>query len=331
MLFVLSFLAACSENNNGEGMTEAGNTTETTTEERTLTTSAGERTTLSETESAIVTEEAREAQGGVTESVTKKAYDTWTGFPPLPAVTFTVNDTNNLRGLSTKKIMHSYGVPKDEKPNIQSVNNQNYFDSCGYKAVAYDNKTKEKALYLTFDCGYENGNTFKILDVLEQKKVPAAFFCTIHHIQSEPELIARIIKGGNIIGNHSAYHPDFSEIDRGRMAREILHIENYLREHFGYSSKYFRFPKGNYNENSLELVDSMGLMSVFWSSAYADWDVNNAKGASHAFNSVTSRLHPGAVILLHSVSPDNARAMADIIDYARQKGYTFRSLDDLGK
>ena len=160
MLFVLSFLAACSENNNGEGMTEAGNTTETTTEERTLTKSAGERTTLSETESAIVTEEAREAQGGVTESVTKKAYDTWTGFPPLPAVTFTVNDTNNLRGLSTKKIMHSYGVPKDEKPNIQSVNNQNYFDSCGYKAVAYDNTTKEKALYLAFDCGYENGNTF---------------------------------------------------------------------------------------------------------------------------------------------------------------------------
>ena len=112
------------------------------------------------------------------------------------------------------------------------------------------------------------------------------------------------------------------------MADEIAECDNYLRENFGYTSSFFRFPEGAYNENALELVDSMGYTSVFWSCAYADWDVNAAKGGDYAFETVTSRLHPGAVILLHSVSPDNAEALGRIIDYARQNGYEFKALTE---
>ena len=252
-------------------------------------------------------------------------------FKPLPAISFTDSDPNNARGLSTKKIEHAYGIPKDGQPNRLSVENQQFFDKCGYRAVAYDNKTKEKVLYLTFDCGYENGNTHVILDALKERNVPAAFFCTLHEIKSEPELIARMIREGHIVGNHTDRHPDFSEINRARMAQEILICENYMREIYGYSSKYFRFPKGNYTLCALELVDQMGMTSVFWSSSYADWDTAKVRGKDYAFETVTSRLHPGAVIMLHSVSKDNAAAMGDIIDYALKQGYTFRSLTQLGK
>ena len=110
------------------------------------------------------------------------------------------------------------------------------------------------------------------------------------------------------------------------MADEILECDNYLRSNFGYATSFFRFPEGSYSENSLELVDSMGYTSVFWSCAYADWDVKKAKGGEYAFETVTARLHPGAVILLHSVSPDNAEALGDIIDYAVQNGYKFKPL-----
>ncbi len=327
-LIALNACADMTDDTNTTSSSVSNISEKSTTTERTLTTATQTETTMQETQ----TEAAQPVQAEATQAdTTKSLLGTWTGLPPLPAISFTVNDPDNTRCLSTEKKMHSYGVPKNSQPNIQSVTNQQYFDACGYSAVAYDNKTKEKVLYLTFDCGYENGNTFKILDVLEAKKVPAAFFCTIHHIESQPGLIARIINGGNIVGNHSAYHPDFSEIDRERMAREILLCENHLRENFGYSSKYFRFPQGNYSESSLELVDSMGLTSVFWSSAYVDWNAEDIKGADYAFGYVTSRLHPGAIILLHSVSQDNAGAMADIIDYARANGYTFRSLDDYGK
>ena len=113
------------------------------------------------------------------------------------------------------------------------------------------------------------------------------------------------------------------------MTKEIQDCDNYLRSNFGYTSPYFRFPKGEYSECALELVGSLGYTSVFWSLSYADWDTKAQKGADYAFEKVTSRLHPGAIILLHAVSSDNAGAMARIIDYAREQGYEFKSLDDL--
>lgn len=246
----------------------------------------------------------------------------------LAKAEFSVNDPENERGLSTKRIEHSYGVASGGKPHHISVSAQKTFEKWGYKAFCYDNKTQEKVLYLTFDCGWENGCTGMILDTLKEKNVPAAFFCTLEHIESEPALISRMINEGHIVGNHSANHADFAEISRQRMADEILECDNYLRENFGYTSKFFRFPEGAYNESALELVSSMGYTSVFWSCSYADWDVENTKGGDYAFETVTSRLHPGAVILLHSVSPDNALAIGRIIDYARENGYEFRALTE---
>lgn len=246
----------------------------------------------------------------------------------LPTTSFTVNDPENARNLPNERIEYSYGVAKNSQPHMNSVGAQNFFESKGYKAVCYDRKSAEKVLYLTFDCGWENGYTDKVLDVLKEKKVPAAFFCTLDHIKSSPELIARMINEGHTVGNHSANHPNFAEIDRQRMADEILECDNYLRRTYGYTSPFFRFPEGCYTENALELVGSMGFTSVFWSCAYADWDVNAAKGGDHAFNTVTARLHPGAIILLHSVSPDNAEALGRIIDFARENGYEFKALSD---
>ena len=251
----------------------------------------------------------------------------YTGMVLLEKEDFTVHDPENKRNLPVTRIEHSYGVAKNGIVHDNSVQAQSFFEEKNYKAFCYDT-SGEKALYLTFDCGWENGYTAKILDILEEKDVPAAFFCTLGHIEAEPELIGRMINDGHVVGNHSSKHPDFSEISRSRMASEILTCTNYLRENFGYSSKFFRFPEGAYNENALELVGAMGYTSVFWSCSYSDWDTENTKGKEYAFDKVTSRLHPGAVILLHSVSPDNAAALGDIIDYARANGYEFRSLND---
>ena len=256
-------------------------------------------------------------------------YNTFTGVKPLDEIDYIADDKNNEKGLSEQKIAHSFGVAKNGEPHNISVEAQKYFSDCGYKAIAYDSDTKEKVLYLTFDCGYENGLTEKILDTLKEKNVKAAFFCTLDDIKSSPEIIARMIREGHVVGNHSDSHPSFAEIDRQTMADEIESCENYLRKNFGYASKYFRFPKGEYTESALNLVDSLGYSSIFWSLAYSDWDCDNQKGAQYAFDTVTSRLHPGAIILLHSVSSDNAEAMGRIIDYATENGYKFLSLDEL--
>ncbi len=252
---------------------------------------------------------------------------TYTGLKPLPKIKLEIKEIDN-KDFSKNKIEHSYGVAKNGQPHNISVESQRFFESKKFSAVTFDTQTK-KNIYLTFDCGYENGYTSKILDVLKKHKIKAAFFCTLDQLKSEPELIARMINEGHIVGNHSTTHPSFDTLDREGIAKELEDCENYLREKFGYSSKYFRFPKGNYSEYSLDTVSQLGFVSVFWSLAYADWDTENRKGADYAFNRVTERLHPGAIILLHSVSADNAEALDRIIRYAVENGYIFENLENI--
>lgn len=255
--------------------------------------------------------------------------ETFTGFKPLGKRNFTVSDPDNSRGLSTEKICHSFGVAKDGEANDISKNAQKYFDEKNFDAVTLDTVTKKKVMYLTFDCGYENGYTMKILDVLKEKNVPAAFFCTLHEMEQNPDIIARALNDGHIVGNHTNTHPSMDEISRMQMTDEIKAFDDYLREHFGYSALYFRFPKGEYSDCALDLVSSLGYTSVFWSLAYSDWDLDNQKGKDYAVETVSARFHPGAVILLHSISPDNAAALPEIIDKAREQGYEFRALTQL--
>ena len=253
---------------------------------------------------------------------------TFTGFEPLPLSDFGNPPMENTQGLSTERIEHGFGVAKDEKPHEVSVTNQKFFDENGLKAICYDNKTTEKILYLTFDCGYENGYTAKILDTLRDKNVKAAFFCTLPEMKENTEIMTRIIKEGHILGNHSVTHPDFSGLSHQQMYEEVKGFDDYLREHFGYSAMYFRYPMGKHSIDSTTFLNEMGYTCVFWSLAYADWDLNDQKGADYALETVVSRLHPGAVILLHAISPDNSNALPAIIDTARSMGYEFRALSD---
>jgi len=260
------------------------------------------------------------------------AAQTFTGLRALPQRPIAIENPNH-RNFPHIKIEHAFGVAQNGKPHQISIDSQGFFESKGYAAITYDTSAMqpggEKSLYLTFDCGYENGNTAIILDVLQEKNVKAAFFLTSDYLKSAPELVVRMIDEGHIVGNHSETHPSFPDIDRAAMAREVLNADNYLRTHFGYSAPFFRFPRGDYSESALDAVASLGFTSVFWSSSYADWDVNNQKGAQYALDTVVSRLHPGAILLLHSVSSDNAAAMADIIDHAREQGFVFRELTGL--
>lgn len=255
---------------------------------------------------------------------------TYTGLAALPAVEYRVYDPENLLGLSTQRVDHSFGVAANGKPHNITVENQQRLDGWGTGALAWDNLSEEKVLYLTFDCGYEYKDiTSRLLDVLEEKQVKAAFFCTMDYLEDAPEVVARMIKDGHHVGNHSLSHPsNCAALSREELALEALAVENYLRVNFGYSAKYFRFPAGVYSESAVQLLESVGYRSVFWSIAYADWDPENQVGEDKAFQTVTSRLHPGAVILLHTTSPDNAAILADFIDYAISQGYQFRSLDE---
>ena len=187
----------------------------------------------------------------------------------------------------------------------------------------------EKNLYLTFDEGYENGYTAQILDVLKEEGVTAAFFVTGPYLKKETELVRRMIDEGHIVGNHTVNHPNLAKLSPEKMREEVQSLSDMFAELYDGEMKYVRPPEGAYSEQVLALMKDMGYKTVFWSFAYKDWDPDEQKGADYAFKNVTEYLHDGSVILLHAVSKDNADALRSIIQYAKNNGYTFKSLNEL--
>ncbi|WP_232735841.1 delta-lactam-biosynthetic de-N-acetylase [Alteribacter populi] len=194
----------------------------------------------------------------------------------------------------------------------------------------YLGDTSEKEVFLTFDNGYENGYTRKVLDVLEEKEVPAAFFVTGHYLNEEKELIKRMVDEGHIVGNHSFHHPSLPEVNNERMEKELTSVKELYTEITGDKiMNYLRPPRGTFSEKSLALTEELGYTNVFWSFAYVDWEINKQKGWKYAYDSIMRRVHPGAIMLLHSVSSDNAEALPKVIDDLRSQGYEFKSLDEI--
>jgi len=195
----------------------------------------------------------------------------------------------------------------------------------------YIGDTGGNTVYLTFDAGYENGHTSEILDVLRDKNVPAAFFVVGSYIKGNPELTRRMADEGHLVGNHTMTHPDMSAIsDMTSFKDELGRTEEYYREVTGADlPRYYRPPRGVYSIENLKMAKELGYKTVFWSLAYVDWIVDKQPTPEAAFSKLLPRIHPGAVVLLHSTSKTNAEILGQLIDKYRGMGYTFDSLDNL--
>lgn len=196
----------------------------------------------------------------------------------------------------------------------------------------YAEDTDEKVLYLTFDCGYENGNTAPILDALKKHNAPATFFVVGTFISSEPDLIKRMHDEGHIVGNHTYHHPDMSQISTAEaFEKELKDVEDLYTEITGEPmTKYYRPPQGKYSTENLKMAKELGYRTFFWSLAYVDWYQDNQPSKEEAFDKLLGRIHPGAIVLLHSTSSTNAQILDELLGKWEEMGYTFRALDQLG-
>lgn len=197
--------------------------------------------------------------------------------------------------------------------------------------AAYIGNTNEKVLYLTFDAGYENGCTAKILDTLKEKQVPAAFFLVGNYIRQSPDLVRRMVAEGHTVGNHTMHHYDMSRLsDKAAFAKELTDLEALYKETVGQElPKYYRPPQGIYSEENLKMAQELGYKTLFWSLAYVDWNNDAQPTREAAFAKLLPRTHNGAVVLLHSTSKTNAEILGELIDKWKAMGYRFGTLEEL--
>lgn len=219
------------------------------------------------------------------------------------------------------------GFPTEGEP---SVGNATCEELAAYHA-AYRDPDEENVIYLTFDAGYENGNTEPILDALKKHNAPATFFVVGTYIESNPELVKRMIAEGHIVGNHTYHHPDMSQIaDMESFRSELQSVEEQYEALIGEKmTPFYRPPQGKYSENNLKMANEMGYYTFFWSLAYVDWIQDQQPTKEEAYSKLLTRIHPGAIVLLHSTSSTNAAILDELLTKWEEMGYRFAPLTDL--
>lgn len=250
-------------------------------------------------------------------------------------------------GYDVAKIVDGMGGDKKQEKAVQAATDGNWglsFQTEGQPPVAnatadylkqfnayYAEDTQEKVLYLTFDAGFENGNTAVILDALKKHNAPATFFLVGNYISTSPELVKRMIEEGHTVGNHTNHHPDMSKIStQEAFAKELEDLEILFEQTTGQPmKKYYRPPQGKYNESNLKMAKELGYQTFFWSLAYVDWYEDKQPTKEEAFKKLLGRIHPGAIVLLHSTSKTNGEILDELLTRWEDMGYQFKSLDEL--
>lgn len=195
----------------------------------------------------------------------------------------------------------------------------------------YVGSGNDKVIYLTYDCGYENGNTAPILDALKKHNAPATFFVVGHFLETAPDLVKRMVKEGHTVGNHTYHHPDMSSIsDLSSFQKEVDDTATLYQKITGKEmTKYYRPPQGKYSTANLKMAKELGYHTFFWSLAYVDWNVDSQPTKEQAFDKLLPRIHPGAIVLLHSTSKTNGEIMDELLTKWEEMGYRFAPLSEL--
>ncbi len=216
------------------------------------------------------------------------------------------------------------------KSGAQPVGNASVEELKQYDAY-YMGDESEKVIYLTFDCGYENGNTEAILDALKKHDAPATFFVVGHYLEEEPELVKRMADEGHAVGSHTYHHPDINTLpDKEAFQEEMDSLrELYSQVMGGELAMYYRPPEGKCGITNLKMAQELGYVTIFWSLAYVDWDVEKQPSHEDALAKLTTRIHPGAVVLLHNTSKTNGEILDELLTEWENMGYCFKPLSAL--
>ena len=194
-------------------------------------------------------------------------------------------------------------------------------------------KGDEKPVFLTFDCGYENGNTPAILEALKKHQTPATFFVVGNYLETSPELVKQMVAEGHTVGNHTFHHPEMSKIsDAASFEKELKDVETLYQKITGEElTRFYRPPQGKYNTQNLQMAGDLGYKTFFWSLAYVDWIQDQQPTKEAAFDKLLKRIHPGAVVLLHSTSSTNAQILDELLTKWEEMGYHFAPLSELAE
>jgi len=233
--------------------------------------------------------------------------------------------TNSANFVSNKKI--GWGIKRNDNHEQPDVGSENKRILEANQGICLG-KNDKPYIYLTFDEGYEAGFTSNILDVLRDNEVRATFFITAHYLNTQPDLVQRMLEEGHLVGNHTVNHKSMPDLTDEQIKKEVMDLHQAVYEKFAYEMRFIRPPMGEYSERTINITNSLGYKTVMWSFAYADWDEKKQPSSEEAREKIVSNTHNGEIMLLHATSKTNSEILGDVIKQIKKDGYEFKNLDE---
>ena len=191
-------------------------------------------------------------------------------------------------------------------------------------------ESEKKVIYLTFDAGYENGNTERIVDAMNERGVKGAFFLLSNFVLKNKDLTRKIADSGHTVCNHTSKHENISSYTKEMISECLGRLEAIYTECTGREmTKFFRFPEGKYSRTALAHLKDLGYTPVFWSFAYEDWNNGKQPSEDAAIKKILDNTHNGAIFLFHPTSETNASIFPRLLDAWQNMGYTFGTLGEI--
>ncbi len=242
-------------------------------------------------------------------------------FTLLPQEIYALSLSNKAQGWGYSKSVN-HKTPSVSKGTIKLLAKYD-----GY----YVYNTDEKIIYLTFDLGYDNGYTDKILNVLKKHHINATFFVCKGTITGNPKAIKRMVTEGHVVANHTVNHIPFYKQSKSSLEEELQGVEKAYEEVTGDQMlKIVRPPEGGYSEKSLAITKDLGYTSVFWSIALPnDWNLDKQPSRKATLSLFKNQHHKGAIVLLHGVSPVVANNLDTMLTQLEDEDYEFGLVTDM--
>jgi peptidoglycan/xylan/chitin deacetylase (PgdA/CDA1 family) len=176
----------------------------------------------------------------------------------------------------------------------------------------------KKKVMLSFDDG-PGRYLPTILDTLQEKQVKAVFFWHSRLFYKERPW-ERVLREGHIIGSHAANHKNLTSLSKEKQYIHIKASLDKLEQIIGQKIQYFRPPFGQYNEETMGIIEELGLTPVMWDLTSYDWEYKHNPDCIKS--NILDHLQDGSIILLHELR-QTALILAELIDEIRNKGFEF--------
>ncbi|MEX1002195.1 MAG: polysaccharide deacetylase family protein [Crocinitomicaceae bacterium] len=179
----------------------------------------------------------------------------------------------------------------------------------------------EKTIYLTFDDGPNPEITPYLLDLLDQYKAKATFFCLGQQVKKYPDLFQQLLDRGHQVGNHSMTHPNGWRTSTARYLKDVEEASTYI------PGKLFRPPYGRITKRQAKALQQKGYTIIFWT--VVSYDFNPDLRAKRFIRKMKRMTTSGSVFVFH----DNPKALGvlkkelpQLMQYWKDKNYTFKKV-----